>query len=67
MNFFIQQSLLRKTTAHNTANNDTRSFDIAMLKLSSITSCARSIAFAAGQNELLVNGKSKGVVCRNVI
>lgn len=38
---------MRVARAHNTANNDTRSFDMAMLKLSLQISCARSIVFAA--------------------
>jgi len=54
-------------TALNTANNDTRSFDMAMLKLDKKISYARSMPPAAKKNESFIGGGRHGVVCRDVI
>ncbi|MCX6121485.1 MAG: hypothetical protein NTX44_07680 [Ignavibacteriales bacterium] len=57
---------MASATAHNTANNDTRSFDMAEERLSKKINCARStvlfkkdLSFDSSQNG--------GVVCRNDI
>ena len=50
----------------NTANNDTRSFDIAMLELCKKNSCARSTVLLA-MNFSFDSSQNGGVVCRDVI
>ena len=53
-------------TAHNTANNDTRAFEKAMLELGKKISCAHSIPSATGNDSFLV-AERDGVVCRDVM
>jgi hypothetical protein len=52
--------------AHNTANNDTRSFDMAMLKLGKKISCARSTVLLT-MNLSFDSSQNGGVVCRDVM
>ena len=54
----------RTVPAHNTANNGTRSFDMAMLKLNLRFSCARSIvALRFLVDKAFLSSRHNGVVC----
>jgi len=54
------------STAYNTANNDTRSFDLPTLKFGRGNSCARSTVALRG--ELVFHSlRHSGVVCRDVL
>jgi hypothetical protein len=53
-------------TAANTANNDTRSFGMAMLKLGKKISCARSTVLLT-INLSFDSSQNGGVVCRDVM
>ena len=59
-------TLMPPTTAYNTANNDTRSLDKAMLKLGKKISCARSTVLLT-MNLSFDSSQNGGVVCRNVM
>ena len=54
------------TTSHNTANNDTRSFDKAIIELTKNISCARSNVLLT-MNLSFDSSQNGGVVCRDVI
>jgi len=53
-------------TATNSRHYDTRSFDMAMSRLSSKISCARSMPFGAKKIDLLIGAKRHGVVPAHV-